>query len=376
MKKGFKIFKRAALILLALVVVLSVAICSFMKQPQFGKLPTGKRLELMQQSSHFKDGRFHNREDQPTLAPGYSFMGEIYKTLFNDYPRLQPQDAIPSVKTDLKSLPLDQDYIVWFGHSSVFIQAGGTRFLVDPNFSGKATPLPWGMKAYKGSNIYAASDMPEIDYLLISHDHYDHLDYETVLALKNKVKHVVCGLGTGAHFEYWGYSVEQIIEKDWYAKVQVNDSVSIFTESTHHDSGRGLTSGRALWMSYLIQTPKNKIYISGDGGYDDRFADIAKRHGPITWAVMEDGQYNPAWHSMHELPEEVVQATLDLKAANLLPIHHSKFTLARHPWDEPLIRITDLSKSKPYRLATPLIGEAVRLNDSTQVFKQWWKGMN
>jgi L-ascorbate metabolism protein UlaG (beta-lactamase superfamily) len=218
--------------------------------------------------------------------------------------------------------------------------------------------------------------MPEIDYLLISHDHYDHLDYETVLALRNKIKHVVCGLGTGAHFERWGYTPEQIIEKDWYEKVSVNDSVAIYTESSHHDSGRGFTRGKALWMSYLIQTGKTKVYISGDGGYDDRFVQIGKKYGPIDWAVMEAGQYDKAWHSVHNLPEEVVQAGIDLKAANLLPVHNSKFTLAKHPWDEPLIKVTELSISKPYKLATPMIGEVVRLNDSTQVFKQWWKGIN
>lgn len=364
------------LILVALIVVLGMATCSFMRQPQFGRLPSGKRLELMKKSPRYKDGRFHNLEDKPTLSEGYSFIGETYKTLFKSYPRRAPADSLPSIKTNLKALPIDKDLIIWFGHSSVFIQAGGVRFLVDPSFSGKASPLPWGVKAYKGSNIYTADDMPEIDYLLISHDHYDHLDYETVLALKNKVKHVVCGLGTGAHFEYWGYTPEQIIEKDWYEKVSVNDSVAIYTESTHHDSGRGFTRGKALWMSYLIKTPNNKIYISGDGGYDRRFAEIGKKYGPIDWAVMEDGQYDKAWHSVHELPEEVVQATLDLQATNLLPVHNSKFTLGKHAWDEPLIKITELSLSKPYRLATPMIGEPVRLNDSSQVFKQWWKGVN
>lgn len=360
--------------LLALIIVLFVAIYFFMKQPQFGQLPTGKRLEQMEKSTHFKDGHFHNREEKPTISKGYSITNELYKTLFKKYPQRTPKDSLPSIKTDLKNLPIDQDFIVWFGHSSVYIQAGGVRFLIDPNFSGKASPLPWGTKAYIGSDIYTAGDMPQIDYLLISHDHYDHLDYETILALKNKIRHVVCGLGTGAHFEHWGYKPEQIIEKDWDEKVTVNDSVNIFTGSTHHDSGRGFTRGKALWMSYLIQTPKNKIYISGDGGFDDRFATVGKKYGPIDWALMEAGQYDKAWQSVHELPEEVVQATLDLKAVNLLPVHHSKFTLGKHPWNEPLIKISELSRSKPYRLATPMIGEAVRLNDSNQVFKRWWEG--
>jgi L-ascorbate metabolism protein UlaG (beta-lactamase superfamily) len=122
-------------------------------------------------------------------------------------------------------------------------------------------------------------------------------------------------------------------------------------------------------------TPHTKIYISGDGGYDDRFEEIGKKFGPINWAIMEDGQYNKAWQSVHMLPEEVVQATNDLQASNLLPVHNSKFTLASHPWDEPLIRITKLSAAQPYRLATPQIGEIVYLDNNSQRFGQWWKGI-
>ncbi|HLA57315.1 MAG TPA: MBL fold metallo-hydrolase [Puia sp.] len=217
--------------------------------------------------------------------------------------------------------------------------------------------------------------MPPIDYLLISHDHYDHLDYETVVALKDKVAHVVCGLGVGAALEYWGYLPSQIIEKDWYEKVSIDSSFAIYTESTHHESGRGFAGNKTLWMSYLIQSPEIKIYISGDGGYDARFVEIAKKFGPVDLAIMETGQYDSAWHSVHNLPEEVVQATLDLKAKRLLPVHHSKFTLSKHAWDEPLVQITKLSQSQPYLLATPMIGETVHLNDGNQVFRQWWKSI-
>jgi L-ascorbate metabolism protein UlaG (beta-lactamase superfamily) len=128
-------------------------------------------------------------------------------------------------------------------------------------------------------------------------------------------------------------------------------------------------------MSYLIQTPAITIYISGDGGYDDRFTKIEKKFGAIDWAIMEDGQYDSAWHSVHLLPEEVLQATLDLQAKHLLPVHHSKFTLGKHPWDEPLNRITELSKGKNFHLATPEIGEIIDLHDTTHLFKQWWKGI-
>jgi L-ascorbate metabolism protein UlaG (beta-lactamase superfamily) len=367
--------KRIGQILVALILLVTVVTVIYMRQPQFGKSPAGERLALIKKSPHFKNNKFHNLVEKPTLSEGYSVMGELYKFIFTRYPRRTPVDALPAVKTNLLTLPADSNLAIWFGHSSVFIQLNGKRILVDPIFSKKATPLPWGVAAYKGTCIYSAADMPAIDYLLISHDHYDHLDYETVLALKNKVKHVVCGLGVGAHLSYWGYTPEQIIEKDWYEKVIADSNFTIYTASSHHESNRGFIRGETLWMSYLIQTPAMKIYISGDGGYDDRFKTIAQQFGAIDWAIMEDGQYDSAWHSVHLLPEEVLQATLDLQAKNLLPVHNSKFTLGKHPWDEPLVRIRELSKGKAFHLATPEIGEVINLQDTAHLFKQWWQGI-
>ena len=375
MKRFLRILRHIMIVILSLILILVLGIFFYMRQPQFGKAPSGKRLSMIEKSPHYKNGSFHNLAESPTLSKGYSTAGEIYKTVFKSYPRRSPVDSLPSVKTDLLKIPVDSNVVVWFGHSSVFIQLHKKRFLIDPSFSGRASPLPWSPKAYNGSNIYTAADIPPIDYLLISHDHYDHLDYETVVALKEKVKHVVCGLGVGAHLEYWGYLPSQVIEKDWYEKVSIYSSFAIYTESTHHESGRGFVRNKTLWMSYLIQAPEIKIYISGDGGYDTRFVEIAKKFGPVDLAIMETGQYDKAWQSVHNLPEEVVQATLDLKAKRLLPVHHSKFTLAKHAWDEPLVKITELSQSQPYLLVTPMIGETVNLNDGNQVFGQWWKGI-
>jgi L-ascorbate metabolism protein UlaG (beta-lactamase superfamily) len=375
MKTFLKLLKRTIIALLCLILIMIFIGWFYMKKPQFGALPEGERLEQVKKSPHYKEGKFRNLEEKPTITEGYSMLGEIWRSLAKEYPHTEPIDAIPSIKTDLKSIPVNENAIVWFGHSSFFLQLDGIKILVDPVFSGKASPLPWGVKAYKGSDIYTADDMPEIDYMLLSHDHYDHLDYETVQALQPKVKHVVCGLGAGAHYERWGYTKQQIIEKDWGDKVQVKPDFAIFTESTHHDGGRGFKSSQALWLSFFIQSPAMNVYYSGDGGYSSRFKKIAEKYPSIDWAIMECGQYNKAWQSVHELPEEVALAATELKAKNMLPVHHSKFTLARHPWNEPLERISALSQSKSYRLATPMIGEKVKLNDSTQQFKQWWKNI-
>lgn len=376
MKKSKTVFKKLAIAFLVVAAICSIIVYFYMKQERFGKLPSGERLALIEKSPNYRDGKFHNIHEKPTMAEGYSMVSEAWKAITKKYPRTEPTDIIPSVKTDLKNLPNDQDYLVWFGHSSFLMQVDGIKFLVDPVFSGNASPIAGSVKAYKGTDVYSVEDMPEIDYLLISHDHYDHLDYETIKALNQKVKKVVCGLGVGEHFEFWGYPKEKIIEKDWGEETKLNDSISLFTERTHHNCGRGLVRDKALWVSFVLKTPNKQIFYTGDGGYDDRFKEIYKKYGAMDWAIMEFGQYNEAWESVHELPHQVIQATEELHAKNLMTVHHSKFTLAKHTWDEPLKKATELSQGKNYRLVTPMIGETLWLDNHTQVFKKWWVGLD
>jgi L-ascorbate metabolism protein UlaG (beta-lactamase superfamily) len=253
------------------------------------------------------------------------------------------------------------------------LQLEGKKILLDPVFSNNASPIAGSVKAYKGTNVYTAADMPDIDYLLISHDHYDHLDYPTILALKDKIKKVICGLGVGAHFEHWGYKPEQIIEKDWNEKEEVGNGFTIYTETARHKSGRTLKQDNTLWMSFVLQTPTMKIFLSGDSGYDTHFANIGNKYGPVDLAIIENGQYDNAWHYIHLLPEEVLKAAQDLKAKRLMTAHNSKFSLGRHPWDEPLKKAAELSKAANIPLITPMIGEVVYLTNSSQTFKEWWK---
>jgi L-ascorbate metabolism protein UlaG (beta-lactamase superfamily) len=276
---------------------------------------------------------------------------------------------------DLHHLPADSAALVWFGHSSCFIQVGGKRILIDPVLSANASPVPGSVKAFEGTTSYTVADLPDIDYLLISHDHYDHLDYETVLALKDKAKKVICGLGVGAHFEYWGYPTGKIIECDWHQKIDLDSGMAIYTLPARHKSGRGLKQNNTLWLSFLLQTPEIKIYISGDGGYDNHFKAIGDQFGPIDLAIMEDGQYDSAWHYVHLLPEEALKAAQDLKAKKVLPVHHSKFVLARHAWNEPLDKMAMLAAAHHIALATPLMGEIVNLNDSSRIFDRWWRAV-
>lgn len=308
----------------------------FINLPLFGKAPGGERLERMKKSPNYKNGKFHNIHFTPTLTEGYSMMGILYQQLFGKFPNRIPKKAIPSVKTNLKKLNPAENILVWFGHSSYFLQLNGKKFLIDPVFSGNASPIPGSVKAFHGSNEYQAEDFPEIDYLLISHDHYDHLDYPTILKLKNKINTIICGLGVGSHFEHWGFDPGQIIEKDWNETEILTDDIKIHTTSARHFSGRGLVRNNTLWLSFVLETSKHKLFLGGDSGYDSHFTEIGKKYGPFDLAILENGQYNLAWEAIHLLPEQFIKAAAELHTKRVMPVHSSKFALAQHAWNEPL----------------------------------------
>ncbi|MGC4042064.1 MAG: MBL fold metallo-hydrolase [Flavobacterium sp.] len=251
----------------------------------------------------------------------------------------------------------------------------GKKFLIDPVFSGNASPLPGSVKAFDGSNEYQAEDMPAIDYLLISHDHYDHLDYPTIIKLKDKINVIVCGLGVGSHFEHWGFDTNKIIEKDWHETEILTDTIKIHTTPARHFSGRGLVRNNTLWLSFVLETPTHKLFLGGDSGYDTHFAEIGKKYGPFDWAILENGQYNLAWEAIHMLPKQFVQAAAELRAKNVIPVHSSKFALAQHSWNEPLNEISNFYRNGnyDYSLVTPRIGEVVKLDTTNLHFTEWWK---
>ncbi len=363
------------IILLIVLLIAVVAVYFFLHQLKFGKAPAGERLALIKQSPNYKNGKFQNIHFTPMLTEGYSMATVTFNFTFKKFPRQKPKDIIPSVKTDLLNFPIDSDVLVWFGHSSFFIQAEGKRFLIDPVFSGNASPVPNSNKSFPGTDIYTAADIPAIDYLLITHDHYDHLDYETIIALKDKIQTVICGLGVGAHFDHWGFDKNIVIEKDWNESMPLGNGITIHTASARHFSGRSFTRNNTLWLSFILQTPGMKIFIGGDSGYDTHFAELGERFGGFDLAILDNGQYNVAWQAIHLLPRETLKAALELNAKRLLPAHSSKFALAQHPWDEPLVNITALNKSFNIPLVTPMIGELVNLKDEDQQFKQWWVGI-
>ncbi|MWB96203.1 MBL fold metallo-hydrolase [Flavobacterium sp. GA093] len=363
------------IITLGIIAFLAAALYLFLQHPRFGKAPAGERLLLMQKSPQYKNGRFENQNFTPELTEGYGYFEVLSEFIFKKTERKKPTSTIPSVKTNLHELPVEETVLVWFGHSSYFIQIVGKRILVDPVFSGNASPVAGTTKSFNGADIYTVEDLPQIDYLLLTHDHYDHLDYKTILQLKPKTKQIICPLGVGSHFEHWGFNTNSIIEKDWFEKIELDDQITLFTTPARHFSGRGFKRCNTLWTSYVLQTPDYQMYLGGDSGYDTHFADIGNQFGPFDMAIIDNGQYDIKWKYIHNLPEDVIQAAKDLKAKRLLPVHSSKFALANHSWDEPLKRVAELNKKEknPIPLVTPLIGELVYLKKDNQEFKEWWK---
>ena len=372
-----KIIKRMFISLFIGCAILVAGVLIFMQQPPFGSVPKGLRLERIKSSPNYRNGSFQNIETTPDLAEGVNMLAVLWSFLFEKTPRQVPVDPIPHVQTDLHALGIHKDALVWFGHSSYFFQVDGKRLLVDPVFNGNASPVSFTTKSFPGTTSYHAEDMPYIDYLIITHDHWDHLDYNTVKKLQPKVSRVICPLGVGAHLEYWGYPAEKITELDWHESTSLADGFSLRATPARHFSGRGFKRNGTLWASFVLNTPSQRIFIGGDSGYGLHFAQIGQQYGPFDLAILEDGQYNPSWIYIHMLPEQVLLAAEDLGAKRLLPVHNSKFSLAMHAWDDPLVSITEANKQAAgMNLLTPMIGEPVYLQDSTQTFSRWWEGRN
>lgn len=361
------------------IVILIAALCGgiliFMQQPQFGKAPSGERLERIKKSQHYKDGAFHNLNSTPSLTEGYTMTGVLWDFLFTKYPDTRPTDLIPSVKVDWENIEPDENILIWFGHSSYFIQLGGKKYLIDPVFSGNASPINGTTQAFWGTDICMVEELPDIDYLLITHDHYDHLDYKTVKSLIPKVKRVITGLGVGSHLEFWGYNPQLITELDWYDSLQLENSI-IHTAPARHFSGRTFKRNNTLWLSFILETSGTKLYLGGDSGYDEHFKEIGEKFGPFDLAILEDGQYDAKWKYIHLLPEEVVKSAEDLKAKKFIPVHNSKFKLGNHIWKDPLMRVSAEAEKKEQNSVTPKIGEKLNLGDSNQIFSRWWEDLH
>lgn len=339
-----------------------------------GKNPSPQEQKRLESLSNYKDGEFHNLVQ--TASPSFSPRRKpkwngLFKYFLNKPKSVRPLKPLPYMLTDLHRLDSQKPTIVWFGHSSFLLKTKTATILADPSFSGYAGPFDGLVTAFEGTNEYSLKDMPAIDILLISHDHYDHLDYKTVKKLKNKVKRVIVPMGVGSHLRYWGFDPKLITELQWNESVQFTDSLRVISTPAHHRSNRTMAQRKTLWSSYVIEADGYKIYFSGDTGFSPHFKLIGDQYGPFDVALVECGQYNSKWSQSHLFPWQTARAALDLKTSVLIPIHWAKFAESVHPWNEPVKKLLQSADSLRIPVLTPYIGQPYVLGQPVER-QEWW----
>ena len=370
--------KKVMIITVSIVVALVLPVVLFMTlSPQFGGTANKVELKEYKQSPQHRNGKFANVGDVKVNMSGSNFWAMI-KEQFNMHPNATPASGPEVIPMDSTSLAnYNGDFrLFWFGHSSFLIQTNGKNILIDPMLGPSASPVPLvGVKRFNKQLPIKVEELPKIDLILISHDHYDHLDYGSIIKLKDKTEAFYTPLGVGAHLESWGVDKHKIKELDWWQEISFADMTFACTPAQHF-SGRGKwfsDQASTLWCSWVIQTPEKNIFFSGDSGYGDHFKEIGVKYGPFDLAMMECGQYNELWKEIHMMPEETIIAGRDVRAQMVMPIHWGAFRLAMHDWLDPVTRATDKAIEIGMPVITPQIGEAFILNGEIPQTAQWWK---
>lgn len=348
------------IIILTMLIIISMVVIGVLNHPAFGQRPKNERLNRIKRSKNWQNGHFVNYEDTKILTVKNRNLKSWVK-LFSRPENAMPKMPIKAVKTDLNTLDLTKDQMVWFGHSSYLLILNGKKILVDPVLT-LQFPVKLMMKPFPGSDLYKPEDIPAIDYLIITHDHWDHLDYGTLKSIRERVKYVICPLGVGAYLEYWGYDNKKIIEMDWEDEYVSPDKIRFTCLTARHYSGRLSQSKQTLWASYMIEASK-VVFVGGDSGYGKHFAAIGERFPKIDMALLEAGQYNVNWAQIHLLPDELPKVIHDLKPRMVIPVHNSKFSLAPHDWEEPMRKIIETSRNDAtLHVTMPTIGKPVYID--------------
>ena len=360
-----------ALYLILLFVVLFIVITNL---PVFGQLPSGSRLDLIKHIPSYRDGAIQNLSFTPMQPEGVSMFTIAKSFFFEKHPDRVPLRALPSVQPDLNAANGNsKPEITWFGHSSYLIKADQYKILVDPVFSQRPSPFSFiGSKAFLGTDFVRVEDFPALDVILITHDHYDHLDYHTILILASRTTKIVCSLGVGSHLEKWGIPSPKIHELAWNESVSAFEGLEFTAVPARHFTGRRFKRNQTLWSAFVLQTSNSKLFLGGDSGYDTHFASIGATYGPFDLALLECGQYNAYWPFIHMFPEQTVQAAVDLKAKVLMPVHWGKFSLAMHPWNEPIRRVVAEGHKQHVDVVTPMLGQKFVVGDSIPQHS-WWE---
>ncbi|MTD59595.1 MBL fold metallo-hydrolase [Amycolatopsis pithecellobii] len=331
--------------------------------PSFGGKPD---RELMARSPQFHNGRFYNTNPsaQPDLRTLLTAMREMF---FGDRWFRAPIPLVPQRPDH----PDEGLHITWYGHASALIEIDGRRVLIDPVWSDRVAPTRFTGPRRLHPPPHRLEDLPELDQIIISHDHYDHLDYDTVRALtRTQRAPFVVPLGVGAHLRRWRVPHERIIELDWDESIEIA-GISTTAAEAQHFSGRELTRDNTLWASWIITTAQHRVFYTADTGYFDGFARIGEKHGPFDVTLVQIGAYDKAWPGIHMTPEEGVAAHREARGGLLIPLHWATFRLAPHPWSEPAERVWAEAKAHEVPLAIPRPGERVDVAKPPAV-NPWW----
>lgn len=347
-----------------LIGVIVIAITLFLNlSPQFGASKKAKRTTKILNSPNYYDGTFENKEKTVVMT---EFKLSTFFEFFTD------GDKVPDIPIPVQSINPEQingladslTRVTWFGHSTVLIETSGKTIFIDPMFGEVPAPIPWfGSKRFNPKLPLDIESLPFIDVVLISHDHYDHLDYGSIIKLKEKVGKFYAPLGVGAHLISWGINPDNVIEMDWWETESFEELTFVSTPARHF-SGRGLFDrGSTLWCSWVIQSEYMNIFFSGDGGYGEHFKEIGDKYGPFDFTMLECGQYNEQWAQIHMLPKQIPQAQIDLRGKLMMPIHWGAFKLALHRWNEPVELLLKETTKLGMDVATPEIGEPIIIGE-------------
>lgn len=368
--------KRILMTFTIIIVTLVVGAFAFLKfSPQFGSKDKAFSMERIQKSENYDTRAFKNLEKTSMGSVNLKTMWDFF---FKNGNR-KPDWEIPVHKktsNDFANNSKGQDQetrLTWFGHSAVLIEIEGKKIFLDPMLSDVPAPHPWlGSKRFNPELPLDMDSLPQLDAVVISHDHYDHLDYESIKTIKDKVEHFFVPLGVGSHLVTWGVEESKITELDWWEEISF-DGILIAATPAQHFSGRTLgDSNTTLWASWVIKGKQSSMFFSGDSGYTKSFKDIGDKYGPFDITMVECGQYHEDWAQIHMMPEETVQASLDLNSKMLMPIHWGAFTISLHAWDESIKRALKAAEKVGLKVTTPIIGETIILNKVSPT-SHWWE---
>ena len=361
--------KRLKRLLLIIVSIVLIFILFMRFYKPFGA-PTCKKdwENYSKRSVIFKDGKFSYSEDY-TIMCNWNDPYKDRKTGKG----ITPKDTIPFEQYKYTEPENDETLITWLGHSSILIQMHGLNILIDPVFEKKASPFSFITPDRIADAPLDVDDLPEIDLLLLTHDHYDHESYETLTKLDNKVKKYIVPLGMEKDLKKFGINIEKVTNMAWWEELNANGLTIACTPSKHYSLRYLLDKNDTLWCSYVLKDENVTIFDSSDTGYGEHFKEIYEKYGEIDFGLFDGAQYNERWHSIHMFPEESVQAAIDIHSKVSMLQHHCAFILSDHSWDEPIDRFVRRAKEEKIEYVTPILGQTFNLNDYKAYQNEWWK---